>query len=265
MITDITFDGISLNDLGYTVVSFDGARQGEIDTDSQFKYNHIFSMRGKKQPFITAVYEDPLEMDIYIAKDFCNANTKDITVAEMAALKKTLVRPTPKVLTVSGNTAYSNVYWVGSFNVEEYVFGDRRVGAHLKFECDAPFGYYTDVTLTGNLSANGSTTYTSASNEIGYVYPQLEITLKSSGNLELYNAADGRTTKVNNCARGEVLTFTKNLQLSSSVSGHDVLSDFNFVFYRVNNTFSSGVNTLRSNLAISYKITYTPIAKVVIV
>ena len=71
MVTDFIYDGFRLSDFGYVVVSFDGSKGGEIDTDSQLSFNHAPMMSGKRQPYITSVYEDPLKMEIQISKNIC--------------------------------------------------------------------------------------------------------------------------------------------------------------------------------------------------
>lgn len=271
MITDFIYDGRRLSDYGCTVVLFDDSRTGKIDTDSQYSFNHISLMRGKRQPFITSVYEDPLKMEFYIAKNACtlegNLKTSELIISplNMATIKRWLVRPTPHKLSVVGD-GYDSYYWNGSFNLEEYVFGDGRVGAHLTFECDAPFGYHQDVTFTDELEADGIYTFDCVSDEIGWLYPNsFEIKIKQDGNLEIENLSDGRKTKINNCLTGEVIKFDKNLQITSSDLSHKIANDFNYTYYRINNGLGSVENTIKTNLPISFKMTYSPIAKVVIV
>ena len=269
MVTDFIYDSLKLSDFGYAIVSFNGGITEEINTDSQFSYNHVSMMRGKRQPYITAIYEDPLEMEMYICKNICesnnmNAQTYNISVTDMAFLKQWLVRPTPHKLSVIGSE-YNNIYWNGSFKLEEYVLGDGRVGAHLTFECDAPFGYKNDVTVQSTLEANATFSFDSLSDEIGWIYPDLEIVVLEDGDLEITNSMDGNTMVINNCTANEKITIDKNLQISSSDNSHKILDDFNFNFYRVTNKFLSNVNTVTSNLPINIKITYTPYAKVVIV
>lgn len=270
MVTDFIYDGFRLSDFGYVIVSFDGSKGGEIDTDSQLSFNHAPMMSGKRQPYITSVYEDPLKMEIQISKNICINGVQDvskssytITLDDMAFLKRWLTRPHPHKLSVVGDE-YIGIYWMGSFNVSEYIFGDGRIGATLEFECDAPFGYKEDVILRGDLSANESFEYTCSSDEIGWIYPNLTITIKEDGDLQINNS-DNRITVINNCQANEVITIDKNLQIASTLDSHKIADDFNYVFYRVNNSFNSVVNTLTSNLPISYEIRYSPYAKVVIV
>lgn len=278
-VDNFIYDGIELRSKGFIVTHFNGGEDGEIDTDSQLSFNHLSMFRGKYQPFITSQYEDPLVMEWWIMKNPCIAivddetgeityenldnDDYDISRQEMSDLKRWLSRPTPHKLQLTSSD-YTGVYWMGSFNVEEYIYGNNRIGAHLTFECNAPFGYYDDVVLSDELTANDPLTFTDVSDEIGFIYPDMEITVKSSGNLELTDR-DGRKTIVKNCAADEVLTFSHLLTITSSDSEHKIGDDFNYVFYRISNTYNDRSNTLTSNLPIEYTITYKPIAKVVVV
>lgn len=271
MVTDFIYDGLRLSDLGYMIVSFDGSSKGgEIEIDSQLSYNHAPMMGGKRQPYITSIYEDPLKMEFYIGKNICVNGKQDtskasytITVNDMAYLKRWLVRHSPHKLTVVGDE-YNGIYWMGSFSVEEYVLNDGRIGASLTFECDAPFGYKDDIAITGTLNSDEEIEFDCVSDEIGWIYPDITLNIKEDGDLVLKNN-DERETIIKNCKANEIITIDKNLQISSSLSSHKIADDFNYTYYRINNQFGSVVNKINSNLPISFEIKYSPYAKVVIV
>lgn len=271
MVTDFEYDGVLLSEVGYALVSFDGIKDGEINTDSQISFNHTSMMHGKYQPFSSYAYEDVLKMEFYIGKNICLFETAqekfdyNISVSDMAFLKRWLSRTTPHILRVIGDDSYNGIFWRGSFVVEEYTLGDNRIGAHLTFECDAPFGYMESVVFRGDLESNGVFEYNCTSDEIGYIYPDLTILLKGSGDLTIKNTHDNRETIIKNCENNEIITITKNMQISSSIESHKIMNDFNFVFYRVCNSFNNVKNTLISNLPIEFVIKYNPYAKVVIV
>lgn len=271
MVTDFEYDGVLLSEVGYALMAFDGVKDGELDTDSQITFNHMSMMRGKYQPFSSYIYDDVLKMEFYIGKDMCRYGTSvkstdyNISVSEMAFLKRWLSRPTPHVLRAIGDDSYTGVFWRGSFIVEEYTLGDGRIGAHLTFECDAPFGYMDTIVVNGEVGANEEFVYNCTSDEVGYIYPKLNITLKEDGDLRFGNGHDERETVIKNCVAGEVITITENLQISSSVSAHKIMNDFNFVFYRVSSTFRNVENSIKANLPIEFTIEYNPYAKVVIV
>ena len=74
---DFEYDGISLSSMGLSIVSFDGAQDDEITTDSQRTFNSISLFSGRYQPFLTSIYEDRLEIEFSIGKNFCE-DEKDI-------------------------------------------------------------------------------------------------------------------------------------------------------------------------------------------
>ena len=69
--SDFEYDGIALSDKGLAIVSFDGAQDDDIETDSQRTFNSISLFGGRYQPFVTSVFEDRLEVEFSIAKNFC--------------------------------------------------------------------------------------------------------------------------------------------------------------------------------------------------
>lgn len=277
-VDNFIYDGVELRQKGFVVTRFDNGEDGEIDTDSQLSFNHISMFRGKYQPFITSQYEDVLVMEWWIMVDPCEVvedeitgeetlklknDNWDITISQMRDLKKWLSRPTPHKLTIP-DTQYENMYWMGSFTVEEYVYGDKRIGAHLTFECDAPFGYFENVVIEGTLDANESKTFDCESDEIGYTYPNVDITLLSSGDLQITDG-NNRITEIKNCQAYERIIFTPELQITSSNPNHKIGDDFNYIFYRISNTYTNKANSFTCNLPCEYTITYKPIAKVVVV
>ena len=112
MVTDFEFDGIELSALGYAIVSFDGVKSGEVDSDSQLSYSHISAFNGKQLRFGQSTYEDPLKMEFYIAKNVCLFNNQltaenySISVSEMSFLKRWLNTPVAKKLKVNDTDNY---------------------------------------------------------------------------------------------------------------------------------------------------------------
>lgn len=101
-----------------------------------------------------------------------------------------------------------------------------------------------------------------SSMEIGYIYPEITIRCLEDGNLSIYNDFDQRETIVENCSADEEITFSKYLQIESSLSEHEIYDDFNFVFTRIGNNFVTGENILTFSLPCEFTITYNPIRKV---
>lgn len=97
--------------------------------------------------------------------------------------------------------------------------------------------------------------------EEGYIYPQMEITVKADGNLFIHNSIENREMYISNCKNNEVITLDYPI-IKSSDSSHNIQNDFNWNFFRVANTYKNSRNDLTISLPCSIKIKYSPIVKV---
>ena len=97
--------------------------------------------------------------------------------------------------------------------------------------------------------------------EEGYIYPQMEITIKKDGDLTIHNSIENRETYIANCKVNEVITLDYPV-IKSSNSSHNIQNDFNWTFCRVANTYDNSRNDLVVSLPCSIKIKYSPIVKV---
>ena len=92
----------------------------------------------------------------------------------------------------------------------------------------------------------------------------MSVEVLSAGNLTIQNSRDDRHTLVNNCVANEIITFSKVLQIHSSVSSHKLANDFNWYFPRISNGYEDVENIFTFSLPCKYQITYDPIVKAVI-
>lgn len=100
-----------------------------------------------------------------------------------------------------------------------------------------------------------------ASYEEGFIYPEMEIKVNKDGNLKIHNSVENRETYIANCVAGEVITLDYPI-IKSSISSHNIQNDFNWIFFRVANTYDNSRNDLTISLPCSIKIKYSPIVKV---
>ena len=260
---DFTFRGESLSSHGYMLCEFDGSGSVEnITTDSQRKLTSISMFGGKYFPIIYSVYDGALVAEMSICRHGNDAG-KPITPKESAALKRWLESPVASEFR-AGGTDYEGIFWNGTFNVEEIHSNSVCVGFHLTFTATAPFGYKDKVNISGSVVKGGFVSIDDISDDEGYIYPDITITLKASGDLKIMNEFDKRETVVRGCSSGETLTFTRLLQILSSNKSHELGDDFNYKFVRINNEYGNTLNKLTFNLPCTYSISYNPIAKVVI-
>lgn len=260
---DMTYANKKLSDFGLIIASFDDSSSDTIDTDSQRSFSSNSLFFGKYQPFVVTAYEDALVITFQIMKDPCNNEELQLSQSEVRQLKKWLNRPTPHKLSFDSEE-FKGIYWEGSFNVQEIYLAGVPYGLELEFQSTRPFAIMDDVTYEGSLQTSDVLVINDTSDEEGYIYPNLEIKCLSDGDLEITNSYELRTTKISNCTSGETIIFTPLMQVRSSLSSHKLSDDFNYVFLRIGNTYDETINSITTNIPIEYKLTYTPIAKVVI-
>lgn len=260
---DFIFRGESLSSHGYMLCEFDASSAASaVTTDSQRSFTSVPMLMGKYHPILYSTYENALVMEMSICKKD-DSSDYIITPAEAASLKRWLSCPYAHEFRID-DPYYKDFFWNGTFNVEEIRISSDCVGFHLTFTSTAPFGYKNRVEINGSVEKNSSVVIDDISDEEGYIYPDITITMKSAGDLKITNEFDKRETVVRGCSSGETLTFTHLLQILSSNSSHALGDDFNYKFIRINNEYGKTVNKLNFNLPCTYSISYIPIAKVVI-
>lgn len=260
---DFIFRGESLSSHGYVLCEFGGASgTSVVSTDSQREIVSIPMFGGKYHPVIYHIYGGALIVEMSICK-LTNDDNYVITPQESALLKRWLHSQYASELRLCGSE-YNGLFWNGLFNVEEVHSAMECIGFHLTFTATAPFGYKDKVTFSGTVDANASIMIDDISDDEGYIYPDMIITLKSAGDLKITNEFDKRVTIVKKCVAGEMLTFTHLLQILSSNASHSLGDDFNYKFTRINNTYGKTQNKITFSLPCTYSISYNPIAKVVI-
>lgn len=264
---DFIYDGIQLSSFGLMIGYFDGPSDLDgVDTDSQRTFNNFSLFGGKWQPLSVSTYRDTLRITMSIIRNPCDAETQEdmvISLDDIRKIKRWLNRPDFHELRLV-DPEFDGIFWNGSCNVEEVHAKGKCVGFNLTFDTDRPFALADPVTYSGSVEAGGHVAIDDISDEIGYIYPDVEITLRGGGDFSIHNSMDDRTTLIKNCTSGETITVSKVLVIESSLASHKIMDDFNWKFLRIGNTYSDRINMLTFSNACEYKITYNPIVKAVI-
>ena len=268
-LTDFTYCGKKLSDFscvigGVTV----NAGIDAVSLGNQINLNPINLPFLKKQKSVYPTYDDMLESTISIIKDPC-LNAPIFTQAEARAIMRWLNQPTYRefIPEYSSNDWMINSHYYVTFNVQPLVGGSDVYGFSLEMKSNAPFGYYDRVVITNNTT---TLSVEDTSDEQGYQYPIVELTVLTAGTVVLQNEADTRYTLIDNCVVGEVLTLNGEKGTITSSELHDKLySDFNYFYPRIINSMNdSGVDSrtnnykVRANTANITRFEYSPICKI---
>jgi len=265
LVTDFEYDGLLLSDFGCIMCSFDSTGLQTVTNGSNITFNTSPVLKGTKHVLTDTKYDECLTVPPFqICKDFCLCETQEdtyFTIEEQANLMRWLNRKEFLKFKLV-KEGYENIYFEGSFNVSKIMWGDNCIGMELSLTTNRPFGLYEVVKKTFRATAaNHMEIFKDISDEIGYIYPDVEITCTTAGDLVIHNTIENRDTVIKNCTAGEVITM-KYPVISSSVSSHKIQNDFNYNFFRIANTYREKGNKITFSLPCTMKISYNPVRKV---
>ena len=259
---DFEYDGLRLQDFGMALCRFDG---GGIDTVNlpEITFNTISTQNGVKHKLASVEYEDCLTFTLQICKNLCDGVSMELSLEDMRDFYRWLNRKEfHKFRPIDYDGEYSGISCNASFNISKIEMDGKLIGLELEAITDSPFMYKEPVTININITEeNEVNTIYSKSDLSGHIYPDMEITIEQDGDLEIYNATENRTMRIANCVKDEIITLNYPM-ITSSLPSHNVLNDFNWIFFRLATSFKNRLNEITVSIPCSIKMTYSPIVKV---
>lgn len=152
----------------------------------------------------------------------------------------------------SGTTLYNSFYiFDNTTEIQEYLNTGDTEGAIV-------------IPDNSNSNLTNFKKITVFSDDEGYIYPDVTITIQADGDLELVNEFENRTTYIAGCTVGEVITIIggDTLQITSSDDTHDMSKCFNYKFPRLCTEYMNYTNTFSTNITCDIEIKYRGIRKV---
>lgn len=261
--TDFEFDGEYLKNWGFMICTMDQDGFKSVNSDSKISFENVSLMRGKLFELTTSKYDTELSLSFQICKQSDSSVLTPISAHEARELKRWLIRPTFKKFKLI-QPYWHDIYMMGSFNVENVMCGGQIFLLNLTFTSNRPFALHEPITYRINTSSENETyMFFDHSDEIGYIYPKMKITCLQDGDLSITNSNENRTTTIKNCLSGEEILFSENLTFSTSNNDHKIQNDFNYIFFRISNSYENRMNMLTFSLPVMAEITYSPYVKAV--
>lgn len=258
---DFQYDGLYLSEFGFMICNFGTDGLQTISNGSQIIFNTVSTLHGNKHELLSTEYNDCLESTFQICKNPCYDDVPEITQSEFLDLTSWLSRKGFHKFKLLKDD-YLDLFFEASFNISRIELNGNLYGLELNMVTNRPFALKErQRILIKNLTKNGKKSFYDSSNEEGYIYPKMTITVKQSGDLSIYNALDKRTMIINNCTAGEILTLEYPI-ITTSVASHAVQDDFNWKFFRIANTFINKKNELTISLPCEIELLYSPIVKI---
>lgn len=271
--TDFEYNGLLLSDFGCMVCSFESNGLETTSIGSNLTLNTIPD-KNNGFTLLSSSYEEPYSESFQICKKNCHGDDMYFDNAELAKIMRWLNKRTYcKFKAISDSNGTSNIYYMGTFNVQKLTLSGSVVGLELTFTADAPFGYYETTEHTMNFSdSNNEYFLYDLSDEVGYIYPSiLEIECLADGDLRINNSQEDKVVEIKNCKNGEIITLDgKNKIIQTNIEHKGLYNDFNYNFVKVvrKEIIEDGYEDENSNLNIYtvslpciITLAYSPICK----
>lgn len=262
---DFEYDGQYLSDYGFTICDFDNTSGFQtVSGGSKITFNKVARNRGERYGLTSTQYDECIEASFYICKDPCEYDDMIITNDEYRDLARWLNRTRYlKFRMISEDGLSDTCYYDASFNIEKVLTDRMLYGLRLTLDTNRPFGYGETVKYDFNVTDTSKQYIVSdMSDTIGYTYPTIIITVSEAGNLAVNNLTSGSMMVIKNCSSGETISvFGDTKIVQSSNDSHAIYDDFNFEFFRIENSIDNRNNFVTFSLPCTVSISYDPIIK----
>ena len=253
---DFLFDGLKLSDFGYIIVHDDVV--DETGVVSGMSYKTVNGTKSNVLHKVASSYEDTLHLDVSIMKHPCNNDIFVLTNDDISEMSKWLCRDDYHWFRWIDDIGQDEIWFEVQITMDKIAYGEDIVGLMLHINTNRPYGLTREYRheWIGGLS---DTTINVHSDEEGYIYPDVEITVKGGGTVEITNKYENRTTRILHCINGEVITIYGGdlQQIVSSNKSHDLSSDFNYQLFRLCNKWGNSKNVIEvspnANIVFSYR------------
>lgn len=258
------YDGLLLSDFGCIVCSFNNDSGLEVKDAPSITFETSPMIHGMQHILVGTKYEKCLTVKLQICKSSClsrNMNDRVFGTTEEREIKRWLNRKEFLKLRII-EEGYENIYFEGSFDVKNITYNQKIIGFELCFASNRPYALYEDVKKTFKITTQNQTeAFRDISDEIGFLYPSLEITCSENCDLTIRNLLENRDTVIKNCVKDEIITMDYPV-ITSSVQTHKIQNDFNYNFFRIANTYRENINKIMFSHPCTVKMKYNPVRKV---
>lgn len=268
--TDFEFADKRLSDFGWTTCVIGGnSGTEEVNIGCDITFNTVKNNQSSIHSSTSSSYDSVYTTPFQIVKKDCNGENKYPTHDEIRVLYKWLNRRKyTKFKPVPNNDEYCDVYYFGSFNIQEVFVAGRIIGLTLNFTGNAPYGFGEDNQFQITISEENETfsIYGDSDEVDSIIYPKVEVTCLQDGDLKITNLTTENYIFIGNCLAGEVITLDGEygIQITSMENKHTTFSsDFNYSYLDIEIGENEGYeNEYEVSMPCEIIITYSPIRKV---
>lgn len=263
---DFCYDGQYLSDYGFiigTISDDDVITESNI---SQIVFNKMPRELGRKHTLTSTQYSETIFCEFQIFKNPDENESMIISNDEYRDLIHWLNRMDfHEMYFIDLEQGAETHYCNASFNIDKIMYNNNLIGLALEMETDSPLFRGQTVSYKWTATEHSLAFLLQDINDnVGYCYPDIEITANRAGNLEIYNDATNETTVIKNLSIDETIKIhgdTNIIETDNADHKKTLCNDFNFVFPKISNSIKSRNNKFSFSLPCTVKISYAPILK----
>ncbi|MDE6491602.1 MAG: hypothetical protein K2L37_00425, partial [Lactobacillus sp.] len=228
--TDFEYANEKLSDYGMIICSFNGSGGSEsVPSGAEIKFSQAKPSMGNRFNLYSSNYEEPFTAVFQIGKDPKAASSADemyLSTVELSSVQRWLCRKNRYYKFKISQPGYEHIYWNATFESKQINLNGRIVGIEATMHTDAPYGYMDNITIEKDCSKALSFDVYDSSDEVGHIYPDMEISFLENGNFMLTNTmSENKTTRISNCESGETIKFDGKNQIITTSSKTHILSN----------------------------------------
>ena len=255
-----TFAGKTSDEFGLIMCSFEGSEPSDT-SGGKIEFTKIdSSIQNRWYKTGNANYSEPLQFSFQIVK----STFEPFDAYDYSSIARWLVRKDGYKDFMITRSDYDNIHFNVQMNIEPIEVAGNIVGITVNGITDSPFGYNQLITKTIDINGSDTFSFVDMSDEIGYIYPDIEIEINNACDLKIVNQSENnRTFILRNCIPNEIITIDgKYLQISTTALSHKIYEDCNYIFPRIVNDYNKRKNVFTIEGNCSLKMQYRPIRKV---
>lgn len=259
--TGFVYDNQTSEEFNLIICKFDtdtngiDSSSGEVEiTKANSPIQDVWHKSGNSQ------YTEAISFSFQLAK----SSFEPFDAYEFSAINRWLCRKDGFKDFMITRSDYDNIHFYVQFNISPIEFGGNILGINVNGVADSPHGY--SHLIKHFVQCENETAYTilDLSDEIGYIYPDIEIKVKNDTDISITNLSDNnRRFYINNCKENETIYIDGNLlQITTDAIGHKVYDNSNYQFPRIINKYNMRKNSFMIKGNCDVTIKYRQIRKV---
>lgn len=253
---EFIFDDISSSKFELIICKFDKSSGIErVGIGSEREFITFKAPLSNKWNDLGSHYTTPLEFTIQVCKNDLSIINDD----EKPKIARWLIRNDGKKWLHLNKIGYEDIFFkCSAIKIEKFTFGEQTYGLEITFICDSPFGYSSIQQKSFNVNSNKTFTIYNDSDDIGNIYPDMQIHITQDCNLTITNNIENRIFKISNCSKNEIITIDGERKIiTTSNKLHKIYNDFNWKHFRlVSNNFTHKNEVVingYANIELSYR------------